>query len=184
MVSHSAYFNPLRDKLILNYLFVPCITCIGGDKGLKQNFKFFSNKPPIYKVITVGMLTYIFILLTVLIAFYYYPSPLNVKISVAAIPIGLLIFFMITEKFFTKKVGDIEITLFIIAWTLLTFFITGPANLEIFVVLVILALLITKEIAYDFTPTRLKNKLNVLISILLIFFVLIMTDKIIDILNI
>ena len=91
---------------------------------------------------------------------------------------------MATEKFFTKRVGDIEITLFIIAWTLLTFLIMGPANLEIFVVLVILALLITKEIAYDFTPTRLKNKLNVLISILLIFFVLIMADKIIDILNI
>lgn len=117
-------------------------------------------------------------------AFYYCPDPLNAKISVAAIPIGVLTFFMLTEKFFTKRVGDIEITLFIIAWTLLTFLITGPANLEIFVVLVILALLITKEVAYDFTPTRLKNKLNVLISILLIFFVLIMTDKIMDILNI
>jgi len=118
------------------------------------------------------------------IAFYYYPSPLNIKISVAVIPMGILIFFMATEKFFTKKVGDIEITLFILAWTILTFFITGSADLEIFVVLVILALLITKEIAYDFTPTRLKNKLNVLISILLIFFVLIMTNKIMDILNI
>ena len=124
------------------------------------------------------------ILLTVTTAFYYYHSPLNVKISVAAIPIGLLIFFMITEKFFTKKAEDIEITLFIIAWTIITFFITGSADLEIFVVLVILAVLITKEITYEFTPVRLKNKLNVLISILLIFFVLIMTNKIMDILNI
>ena len=145
---------------------------------------FFSNKPPIYKTIIVGISIYILILSIIIIAFYYYPSPLNIKISVAVMPIGILIFFMATEKFFTKKVGDIEITLFIIAWTILTFFITGSADLEIFVVLVILALLITKEIAYGFTPARLKNKLNVLISILLIFFVLIMTDKIIDILNI
>ena len=113
-----------------------------------------------------------------------YKKHVNVKISVAAIPIGLLIFFIIAEKFFTKKAEDIEITLFIIAWTIITFFITGSANLEIFVVLVILAVLITKEITYDFTPVRLKNKLNVLISILLIFFVLIMTNKIMDILNI
>ena len=106
------------------------------------------------------------------------------KISVAVIPIGLLIFFMMTEKFFAKKAGDTEITLFIIAWTIITFFITGSADLEVFVVLVILALIITKEITYGFTPARLKNKLNVLISILLIFFVLIMADKIMDILNV
>ena len=118
------------------------------------------------------------------IAFYYYTPPLNAKMSIAVILIGVLIFFTLTEIFFTKRVGDIGITLFIIAWTLLTFLITGPANLEIFVVLVILALFITKEIAYDFTPARLKNKLNVLISILLIFFVWIMADKIMDILNI
>ena len=157
---------------------------LGGIGELKKIFAFFFDKPPIYKTIIVVILIYIFILLTVITAFYYYPSPLNVKISVAVIPIGFLIFFMITEKFFTKKAGDIEITLFIIAWTIITFFITGSADLEIFVVLVILALIITKEIAYGLTPVRLKNKLNVLISILLIFFVLIMANKIMDILKI
>lgn len=151
---------------------------------MKQNSATFLDKPHTLKTIAVGILIYIVILSTVVLSFYYYPSPLNIKISIAVILIGLLIFFGTIEKIFTKRAGDVGITLLIMAWTLLIFFITGPANLGTFVVLVVLALLITKEIAYDFTPPRLKNKLNVLISILLIFLVIIMAEKLIDILSI
>ena len=150
---------------------------------MKQIHATFLDNPSIYRIVITGILIYISVLLTILLSFYYYPSPLNIKISIAVILIGLLIFFMITEKFLTKGVENVWINLFIIAWTILIFFITGSMDLGIFVILIVLALLITKEFTYDFTPARLRYKLNVLIYILLLFFVLIIAEKITEILG-
>jgi hypothetical protein len=150
---------------------------------LKQNVIVSLDNPFINRIIIAGILIYIFILSTVLLSFHYCPPPLNLKISIAVVPIGFLIFFSIAEKILTKNVGDVRITLFIIAWTIVVFFITGSMDLGIFVILIVLALLMTKEIAYDFTPVRFRYKLNVLIYLLLLFFVLIIGEKILDILS-
>lgn len=150
---------------------------------MKQNVIVSLDNPFINRIIIAGILIYIFILSTVLLSFHYCPPTLNLKISIAVVPIGFLIFFSIAEKILTKNVGDVRITLFIIAWTIVVFFITGSMDLGIFVILIVLALLMTKEIAYDFTPVRFRYKLNVLIYLLLLFFVLIIGEKILDILS-
>ena len=150
---------------------------------MKQPAIASRDNPLINRIIIVGILIYVGILSTILLSFHYCPPPINLKISIAVIPIGFLIFFTIAEKILTKNVGDVRITLFIIAWTIVVFFITGSMDLGIFVILIILALLMTKEIAYDFTPIRFRYKLNFLIYLLLLFFVLIIGEKILDILN-
>ena len=140
------------------------------------------------------------------------PTQDMLKISITLFFIGGLLFTLISEKKFiilhhnkpkktksttrnfinanriflqhNKLVVSEKITLLIITATLLLFLITNPAELEIFLVLLYLSLLIIKELIDEFTPVHVKKRLNYFIVIFFIIFVAIIAERIITILNI
>lgn len=140
------------------------------------------------------------------------PTPDTLKISITLFFIGGLLFTLISEKKFiilhhkkpkktksttqnfinanriflqnNKLVVSEKITVLIITATLLLFLITNPAELEIFLVLLYLSLLIIKELIDEFTPVHVKKRLNYFIIIFFIIFVAIIAERIITILNI
>lgn len=140
------------------------------------------------------------------------PTINTLKLSITLFFIGGLLFTLITEKKFVilekykpkkststmkniinanqiflqrnKLVVSEKITLLIITATLLLFLITNPAELEIFLVLLYLSLLIIKELIDEFTPVHVKTRLNYVIIIFFIIFIAIIAERIITILNI
>ncbi len=140
------------------------------------------------------------------------PTSDTLKISITLFFIGGLLFSLISEKKFvilhhnrpiktksptrnllnanriflqhSKLVVSEKITLLIITATMLLFLITNPAELEIFLVLLYLSLLIIKELIDDLTPVHVKKRLNYFIIIFFIIFIAIIAERIITILNI
>lgn len=140
------------------------------------------------------------------------PTDTMFKISITLFFIGGLLFTLISEKKFiilekkkpkktksttqnfinanklflerNKLVVSEKITFIIIIATLLLFLITNPADLEIFLVLLYLSLLIIKELIDEFTPLHVKKRLNYVIVIFFVIFVVIIAERIITILNI
>jgi len=140
------------------------------------------------------------------------PTDTTLKISITLFFIGGLLFALISEKKFiilekkkpkktnsstqnfinankiflerNKLVVSEKITFIIIIATLLLFLITSPKDLEIFLVLLYLSLLIIKELIDEFTPTHVKKRLNYVIVIFFVIFVAIIAERIITILNI
>ena len=127
------------------------------------------------------------------------PTPTNIKISIALFFIGSVLFTLIPEKriiastpsAFTlsflkrnKLIISEKITLLIIIATVFLFLITNPADIEIFLVLLYLCLLIIKELIDEFTPLYMKRRLNIFIMIFFVIFIIIISERIITILNI
>lgn len=140
------------------------------------------------------------------------PTSDTFKISITLFFIGGLLFTLISEKKFiimhhnkpiktksptrnllnanrlflqhNKLVVSEKITLLIITATMLLFLITNPAEIEIFLVLLYLSLLIIKELIDDLTPVHVKKRLNYFIVIFFIIFIAIIAERIITILNI
>jgi hypothetical protein len=140
------------------------------------------------------------------------PTMDNLKISITLFFIGGLLLALISEKkliLFEKEkpkktnstkqnfinanrlflhqnklVISEKITLLIIIATLLLFLITSPADIEIFLVLLYLSLLIIKELIDEFTPVHVKKRLNIIIVVFFIIFAVIIAERIITILNI
>ena len=77
-----------------------------------------------------------------------------------------------------------KITLVIIAWILILFLITSDADLEIFFVLIFIGILIIKILTDSFTTKQFKLRMNVFISVFLIIYIVMIAQRIINILNI
>lgn len=77
-----------------------------------------------------------------------------------------------------------KIALVIALWILLVLFITGDTNFEIFFILIFIGVLITRELIDVFTTTNLKERLNIFIYVFTIFFMVIVGQKILNILGI
>jgi|GEM_PF-2542052 len=77
-----------------------------------------------------------------------------------------------------------KITLFMAIWMVIIFFLTINAILEIFFILIFIGLLIVKVFTDRYTLTPLRIKLNILIFLFFIVFILLITKRIISILNI
>lgn len=127
------------------------------------------------------------------------PTNTNIKISIALFFIGSLLFTLIPEKriiastpsastlSFLKRnrlIISEKITLLIIIATVFLFLITNPADIEIFLVLLYLCLLIIKELIDEFTPLYMKRRLNIFIMIFFVIFIIIIAERIITILDI
>lgn len=76
-----------------------------------------------------------------------------------------------------------KITIFLAIWIIIALFITGDGNIEIFLILVFIGLLIGKELANRYTSVNLRKRMNMFIFFFLIIFVIIIGEKIIRILN-
>jgi len=72
-----------------------------------------------------------------------------------------------------------KITLFVVAWVVLMLFVTGDANIEIFIILIFVGLLIAKELTDRFTDIHLKHRMNIFICVFLIIFIAVVGRRII-----
>lgn len=77
-----------------------------------------------------------------------------------------------------------KITLFVAVWIIVALFITGDADLEVFFVLVLAGMLITKEFTDRFTTVLIRHRMNIFIFLFIIVFILVVGKKIISLLNI
>ena len=77
-----------------------------------------------------------------------------------------------------------KIALILSIWVLAVFLLTGDANFEIFFILIFIGVLIAREISDVFTTINLKDRINIIIYMFIIVFIVIVGQKIINILNI
>jgi len=74
-----------------------------------------------------------------------------------------------------------KITLIISIWILFIFIITDDTNLEIFLILIIIGILIIRELTEKFSSINLKERLNIIIYFFLIIFIVFVGKRIIEI---
>ena len=77
-----------------------------------------------------------------------------------------------------------KIILAITVWIVIIIFTTADVELELFFTLVLIGILIIKELTDIFTTRRFKFKINFLIFIFLSIYIVIITQKLINILDI
>jgi len=77
-----------------------------------------------------------------------------------------------------------KITILVAAWSIIILFITSGTELEIFFILILIGFVAIKEFTDRYTSVNLKRKFNIFIFAFLIIFIVIITEKIINILNI
>ena len=74
-----------------------------------------------------------------------------------------------------------KMTLFIAIWTIAALFITGDGNLEIFLILVLVGLLISREFTDHFTTAKLRLRINIFILAFIIVFMTFVAKRVIDV---
>lgn len=113
------------------------------------------------------------------ILFLFQPSPLNIKLSITSLIIGILLpMFLIEKNTLSIKVTFGSIVLIIIL------FLTTGTDLEIFLILIFLGLFIMKIIIDDYIPASLTVRMNIIISAFFIIFVILVIKRIINVLSI
>ncbi len=120
------------------------------------------------------------ILIIIGISILFYPGFLNIKIGFTLILIAIFMIFMITEESKINIIRGPHITIGIITWILLIFFITG-LDIETFFILIFLGLLVIKEFTDESISLRLRSRINILISFFLLVLLVVIGQKIINI---
>ena len=89
------------------------------------------------------------------------------------------------EKITPSKIIWILFLFFLTVTILSLFFVaaTGDINIEIFFVSIFIGIVVLKELTDEFTPNHLKKKINILISGLLVIFLLIVINEIINLIS-
>ena len=77
-----------------------------------------------------------------------------------------------------------KITLIIAVWILTALLITGDTNFEIFFILIFIGVLIVRELTDVFTTFNFKDRMNIFIYMFILVFIVIVGQKIINILSI
>jgi hypothetical protein len=77
-----------------------------------------------------------------------------------------------------------KITLLVATWIIVALFITGDADIEVFLVVVLVGMLITKEFTDRFTTVLIRHRMNIFIFVFIIVFIALVGKKIISLLNI
>jgi hypothetical protein len=104
-----------------------------------------------------------------------------IKISATIIFIGFVIILMIDEKNTHTAINDIQLILIIILLTLVSLIITINTDFDIFIILIIISTIVLKELLNKFLSPHLQKRMNLLFYILLILFVIIVVQRIINI---
>ena len=77
-----------------------------------------------------------------------------------------------------------KIALIITIWILIVLLLTGDTALELFFILIFIGVLIVRELSDIFTTSNLKDRLNVIIYIFILIFIVIVGRKVLTVLNI
>ncbi|MGF3553759.1 MAG: hypothetical protein ACQXXF_00565 [Thermoplasmatota archaeon] len=107
-------------------------------------------------------------------------NPFTTKLSLTLIIIGVIFPLFITEK---AQNISMQITFGIIFYIIFLFLLTG-VELEIFLVLIFLGVLVTKTVLDEYIPRILKIRMNFFIIVFFIIFIIIITKRIISLLGI
>lgn len=111
--------------------------------------------------------------------FLLQPNPLNIKLSVTFLIIGLILpIFLIEKNALSTKVTVGSIILIIIL------FLVTEADLELFFILLFPSLFLVKIIIDNHVPTSLKLRMNIVVSALFIVFIAFLIKRIINIVGI
>ena len=109
----------------------------------------------------------------------FQPNPLNIKLSITFLIIGIILPMFLIEK----NNISMKITFGSIIFIVLLSLATGT-DLEIFLILIFLGVLITKTLIDEYLPISLKIRMNIFISGYFIIFIIIIIKRIINIINI
>jgi hypothetical protein len=111
---------------------------------------------------------------------------LNIKIGASLILIGflLIMFFNINEKTDKKSFTGQGFFLIFAIWLFIVLFITSNIDADIFLIIVILGIITMSEFLFGSIPARLEIRMNIIFYSLLILFILLVAQRIINILHI
>ena len=76
-----------------------------------------------------------------------------------------------------------KITIFLAIWIVIVLFATGDGNIELFLILIFIGLLVGKELTDRYTSANLRKRMNIFVFFFLLIFVIIIGEKIIGILK-
>lgn len=146
---------------------------------MRRHLSDFSFNALYYNNSLIGIL-----LVIVGVIFLLNLSNLNIKIGTSLIFIGiiLIMFFNINEKTTKKSYTGSEIFIILTLWLFISLLITYNIDADIFLPVVILGIIIIREFLSGLVSPRLEKRLNILFYSLLILFILIIAQRIINIL--
>jgi hypothetical protein len=155
-------------------------------------FYYFTKEPGL-RAKTVGLIAIAIGILLILLQ-----GTLFLKIGSALILLGIFMFVVISEKTLSllyrfmpntrknnlssKRLPTSEkITLVLILWVIIVFFLTINMTYDIFFILIFIGLLILDIMIHDYLPLPLKKRLNFMIFLFLIVYIVIISEKILSI---
>jgi len=179
----------------------------------KNKGTLLAKKPSKTKTITEMLTSNLIEIILFLIGLFYLTQPtmLNIKIGLTLVLIATFLLFLLNDtqqptldteetdsakpvyveknilkESLRKKIRSLPlpntICLILILWTLFVFVVVN--DLEIYIILLFIGILITREITDHYISNTYKMKLNLYILIFLVTYVVLISQKIIDILNI
>jgi DNA-directed RNA polymerase subunit RPC12/RpoP len=175
----------IENKLIQNKV-ISCPNC--GQKNIfkkppeqqgKKYRKTHKNKGWLFQLVFNAMIIALIINLTSL-PIVFQLNPYVTKMILTLIIIGIIVSLFMTEK---KQNISLKITFGTIIYILLLFLATGT-DLEIFLILIFLGLLIIRTIVDEYLPPLLKMRMNLFISAFFIIFIVIVIKRIINLVGI
>jgi len=120
------------------------------------------------------------ILILISISLLFKQNPLNIKLSITLIILGIICPLFIIEK---KQNISMQITLGTIIYIIILFLATGT-DLEIFLILIFLGVLVTKTVIDEYIPAELKTRMNLFIIVFFAIFSIIVIQRIINLIGI
>jgi len=148
---------------------------------LKRHLSDFSFDALYYSNSLIGLL-----LIIVGIIFLLNFINLNIKIGASLILIGLMLnmFFNVNGRTIKKTYTGQEVFFIFAVWLFISLIITYNIDADIFLIVVILGIITFRELLYGFVSPRLEKRMNILFYSLLILFILIISYRILIILEI
>lgn len=153
---------------------------IGGQNPLKKYVGTSALDFNFYRNLIIGIL-----LIIVGIIFILNFSNLNIKIGISLMLIGcfLIMFFNLTKKDNKKIFSGREIFLFLTFWLFINLLIFYNINADIFFIIVILGIIIIGEFLSGYISIHSQLRYNILFYILCVIFLIIIGQRILNILN-
>lgn len=148
---------------------------------MRKHLSDFSFNILDYRNFLIGIL-----LIAVGVIFLLNFTNLNLKIGTSLIFIGVLLimFFNVSEKTIKKSFSGQEIFFIFTSWLFLSLMITYNIDADIFLILVILGIIALREFVFRFAPGRLEKRMNLLFYGLVVLFIIIVAQRVINILDI
>jgi hypothetical protein len=117
------------------------------------------------------------------IVFLFIPFPHSLKISATLVFLGFIIILTSNEEHTYETINHIQLVLIIIILILMVWIVTIDVDFDIYFLLIIIVMLTFRELIYKFLSPHLQTRMNILFYVLLILFVIIFLQRIINILN-